>query len=44
VFDERGQLGRNSECNDSPLHYCLTNYHVLPTAPMQFGLQFGQRF
>ena len=44
VFDERGQLGRNSECNDSFYHYCLNNTHVLPTAPMQFGLQFGQRF
>jgi iron complex outermembrane recepter protein len=44
MFDERGQLGRNSECNDSFYHYCLNNTHVLPTAPMQFGLQFGQRF
>ena len=44
VFDERGQLGRNSECNDTLHHYCLMNTHVLPTAPMQFGLQFGQRF
>jgi outer membrane receptor protein involved in Fe transport len=43
VFDERGQLGRNVECNDVP-GYCIHNYHVLPTAPMQFGLQFGQRF
>jgi iron complex outermembrane recepter protein len=43
VFDERGQLGRNAECNDST-HYCLNNTHILPTAPMQFGLQFGQRF
>jgi len=44
LFDERGQLGRNSECNDSLFHYCLNNTHVLPSAPMQFGLQFGQRF
>lgn len=44
LFDERGQLGRNSECNDSPLHYCLLNYHVYPVAPMQFGLKFAQRF
>jgi outer membrane receptor protein involved in Fe transport len=43
VFDKRGELGRNSECNDFG-HYCLNNTHVLPTAPMQFGLQFGQRF
>jgi outer membrane receptor protein involved in Fe transport len=44
LFDERGQLGKNSECNDDPLHYCLLNAHVLPVAPMQFGLKFGQRF
>ena len=44
LFDERGQLGRNSECNDGLFHYCLNNTHVLPSAPMQFGLQFGQRF
>jgi iron complex outermembrane receptor protein len=44
VFDKRGQLGRNSECNDSPTNYCLMNAHVYPTAPMQFGLKFGQRF
>jgi outer membrane receptor protein involved in Fe transport len=44
VFDERGQLGRNSECNDLSAHYCLINAHVLPTAPMQFGLRFAQRF
>jgi outer membrane receptor protein involved in Fe transport len=44
VFDKRGQLGRNSECNDTLYHYCLNNTHILPAAPMQFGLQFGQRF
>jgi outer membrane receptor protein involved in Fe transport len=44
LFDERGQLGRNSECNDRLYHYCLLNTHILPTAPMQFGLQFGQKF
>jgi len=44
LFDKRGELGRNSECNDSFYHYCLNNTHVLPTAPMQFGLQFGQKF
>ena len=43
VFDKRGEVGRNSECNDG-VHYCLNNTHVLPTAPMQFGLQFGQKF
>ncbi|HUJ53118.1 MAG TPA: TonB-dependent receptor [Steroidobacteraceae bacterium] len=44
VFDERGQLGKNSECNDSLYHYCLLNAHVYPVAPMQFGLKFGQTF
>jgi outer membrane receptor protein involved in Fe transport len=44
VFDERGQLLRNSECADKTFHYCANNTHVYPTAPMQFGLQFGQRF
>jgi iron complex outermembrane receptor protein len=49
VFDERGQLSKNSECNDSynhgqSGHYCLLNAHVLPTAPMLFGLKFGQKF
>jgi len=43
LFDERGQLGRNSECADQ-YHYCAMNTHVLPTAPMQFGLRWGQRF
>jgi outer membrane receptor protein involved in Fe transport len=43
LFDERGQLGRNSECADQ-YHYCAMNTHVLPTAPMQFGLRWWQRF
>jgi outer membrane receptor protein involved in Fe transport len=44
AFDERGQLGKNSECNDLANHYCLSNAHIYPTAPMSFGLKFGQRF
>jgi iron complex outermembrane receptor protein len=43
LFDKRGQLGKNSECNDG-VHYCLLNAHVYPVKPMQFGLKFGQRF
>jgi iron complex outermembrane recepter protein len=43
VTDKRGELGKNSECNDG-LHYCLSNAHVYPVAPMSFGLKFGQRF
>jgi iron complex outermembrane recepter protein len=44
VFDKRGELGKNSECNDLLYHYCLLNAHIYPVAPMQFGLRFGQRF
>jgi iron complex outermembrane receptor protein len=44
VFDERGQLGKNSECNDSAFHYCLINAHVYPVKPMEFGVKFGQKF
>jgi iron complex outermembrane recepter protein len=44
VADKRGELGKNSECNDTAFHYCLINAHVYPTAPMSFGLKFGQRF
>jgi outer membrane receptor protein involved in Fe transport len=43
AFDKRGQLGRNSECNDG-LHYCLLNAHIYPIKPMQFGVKFGQKF
>jgi iron complex outermembrane recepter protein len=43
AFDKRGQLGRNSECNDSE-HYCLLNAHIYPIKPMQFGVKFGQKF
>jgi outer membrane receptor protein involved in Fe transport len=44
VFDKRGQLGRNSECNDLAAHYCLINAHVYPAKPMEFGVKFGQKF
>jgi len=43
AFDKRGQLGRNSECNDK-VHYCLLNAHIYPIKPMQFGVKFGQKF
>jgi outer membrane receptor protein involved in Fe transport len=43
AFDERGQLGRNSECNDG-VHYCLTNSHIYPIKPMEYGIKFGQKF
>ena len=44
VFDKRGQLGKNSECNDSAFHYCLLNAHIYPIKPMEFGVKFGQKF
>jgi len=44
LFDERGILGKNSECNDLAAHYCLLNAHEYPTKPMQFGIKFAQRF
>jgi iron complex outermembrane receptor protein len=44
LFDKRGELGRNSECNDSAYHYCLINAHVYPAKPMEFGVKFGQKF
>jgi outer membrane receptor protein involved in Fe transport len=43
AFDKRGELGRNSECNDAT-SYCVSNAHVYPIRPMQFGLKFGQKF
>ena len=43
AFDKRGELGKNSECNDQ-VHYCLLNAHVYPISPMQFGVKFGQKF
>jgi outer membrane receptor protein involved in Fe transport len=44
AFDKRGELGKNTECNDLSFHYCALNAHVYPTRPMQFGLKFGQSF
>jgi iron complex outermembrane receptor protein len=44
LFDKRGELGRNSECNDLSFHYCLLNAHVYPVKPEQFGIKFGQKF
>jgi iron complex outermembrane receptor protein len=44
LFDKRGELGKNSECNDLTYHYCLLNAHVYPVKPMQFGVKFGQKF
>jgi iron complex outermembrane recepter protein len=44
LFDKRGELGRNSECNDLANHYCLINAHVYPAKPMEFGVKFGQKF
>jgi iron complex outermembrane receptor protein len=44
LFDKRGELGRNSECNDLLNHYCLLNAHIYPIKPMEFGVKFGQKF
>jgi iron complex outermembrane receptor protein len=43
AFDKRGELGKNSECNDQ-VHYCLLNAHVYTVKPRQFGIKFGQKF
>ena len=43
AFDKRGELGKNSECNDG-VHYCLTHTHIYPIKPMEFGVKFGQKF
>jgi len=44
AFDKRGELGKNSECNDLTAHYCLLNAHIYPVKPMQYGIKFGQTF
>jgi outer membrane receptor protein involved in Fe transport len=44
LFDKRGELGKNSECNDLVYHYCLLNAHIYPVKPMEFGVKFGQKF
>ena len=41
--DERGELGRVSECAD-PNGFCYAHHKVFPIKPMNFGLKFGQRF
>jgi iron complex outermembrane receptor protein len=44
LFDKRGELGKNPECNDLVYHYCLINAHIYPVKPMQFGVKFAQKF
>jgi outer membrane receptor protein involved in Fe transport len=44
LFDKRGELAKNSECNDLLYHYCLLNAHIYPAKPMEFGVKFGQKF
>jgi iron complex outermembrane recepter protein len=44
LFDKRGELGKNSECNDLVYHYCMLNAHIYPVKPMQFGIKFAQKF
>ena len=44
LFDKRGELGKNSECNDLVYHYCLINAHVYPVKPAELGVRFGQKF
>ena len=41
AFDERGQLGRVSQCGAD---YCYQNARIYPTKPMNFGIKFGQKF
>ena len=41
MFDERGQLSRNTQC---VLLTCLQNGRVYPVKPQLFGVKFGQRF
>jgi len=43
VTDERGELGRVSECAD-PNGYCYSNYKVIPIKPMNFGIKYGVKF
>ena len=42
VFDERGELGRFSQCNDS--QYCNEHARVYPIKPQFFGVKFSQNF
>jgi len=41
AFDEQGQLGRINQC---AFAYCYEHYRVYPIKPMNFGIQFGQKF
>jgi iron complex outermembrane receptor protein len=41
AFDERGELGRISQCAAA---YCYTHYRSYPIKPMNFGIKFSQKF
>jgi len=43
VTDERGELGRFSQCNDFAF-YCNDHARVYPIKPQFFGIKFGQSF
>ena len=43
AFDERGELGRVSECNDVS-NYCNNHARVYPIKPQFFGIKFSQHF
>ncbi len=43
VTDERGQLGKFSQCNDGAF-YCNDHARVYPIKPQFFGIKFGQNF
>ena len=43
AFDERGELGRVSECNDIS-NYCNNHARVYPIKPQFFGIKFSQHF
>ena len=43
VFDERGQLGKFSQCNDFEF-YCNDHARVYPIKPQFFGIKFSQKF
>lgn len=43
VTDERGELGRFSQCNDFAL-YCNQHARVYPIKPQFFGIKFAQSF
>jgi outer membrane receptor protein involved in Fe transport len=43
AFDERGELGRSSQCNDFA-GVCNSNARVYPIKPQFFGIKFSQSF